>query len=214
MIHTIKNLKWVITTSLVCLVLGVLTFFTFINQGFIKLNDLNLKILLFLDVTLLVIFFTVIFRETYSIVKEKRSGKLGSETSFKYLTFFSTTTLLPAIIIAIFSLFLFNVGLQKYFDKKIKSAVNNSTEVAKNYLEETKKNIESDILLMSLDVNSQSGTFYDNPKRFLNLLTSQRLIRKLDDYAEDHKYVETIRSIINVNKLKIYDRITLISRDS
>ena len=181
MIHTIKNLKWVITTSLVCLVLGVLTFFTFINQGFIKLNDLNLKILLFLDVTLLVIFFTVIFRETYSIVKEKRSGKLGSETSFKYLTFFSTTTLLPAIVIAIFSLFLFNVGLQKYFDKKIKSAVNNSTEVAKNYLEETKKNIESDILLMSLDVNSQSGTFYDNPKRFLNLLTSQRLIRKLDE---------------------------------
>ena len=76
---------------------------------------------------------------------------------------------------------LFNVGLQKYFDKKIKSAVNNSTEVAKNYLEETKKNIESDILLMSLDVNSQSGTFYDNPKRFLNLLTSQRLIRKLDE---------------------------------
>ena len=156
MIHTIKNLKWVITTLLVCVALGVLTFFAFINQGFIKLSDLNLKILLFADVALLILFFTVIFKETYNIIKARKSGKLGSETSFKYLTFFSTTTLLPAVAIAIFSLILFNVGLQKYFDKKIKSAVNNSTEVARNYLEETKKTIESDILLMSLDVNNQS----------------------------------------------------------
>ena len=45
-------------------------------------------------------------------------------------------------MIAIFSLILFNVGLQKYFDNKITSAVNNSYEVAKNYIEETFSLIE------------------------------------------------------------------------
>ena len=40
MIHTIKNYKWVIATSLICILFGLLTFFTFINQGFIKLNEL------------------------------------------------------------------------------------------------------------------------------------------------------------------------------
>ena len=117
MIHTIKNYKWVIATSLICIVFGLLTFFTFINQGFIKLNDFNLQILLVADLILLILFFTLIIYKTYKILSERRKGKLGSETSLRYILFFSTTTLLPSIIIAIFSLILFNVGLQKYFDR-------------------------------------------------------------------------------------------------
>ena len=134
-------------------------------------ENFNLKVLLFLDLLLLAFFFAIIFRQIFTIFKNKKSGKLGSETSFKYLTFFSVVTLLPSILIAIFSLILFNVGIQKYFDKKIKTAVNNSTEVARNYLEESKSSIESDILLMLLDVNNMSNVFYSNPKRFKNILS-------------------------------------------
>jgi len=181
MIHTIKNNKWVITTSLICILLGVLTFFTFINQGFIKLNDFNLQILLFLDILLLVILFFLIFIQTYKILRERKKDKLGSETSLRYLIFFSTTTLLPSILIAVFSLFLFNVVIQKYFEKKIKTVVNNSAEVAKNYVDQTRNSIEADILLMTLDVNSKSYVYYDNPKKFLSVLTSQRLLRRLDE---------------------------------
>jgi len=129
MIHTIKNYKWVIATSLICILFGVLTFFTFINQGFIKLTDFNLQILLFSDLVLLILFFGLIAYKTYKILSERKKGKLGSETSLRYILFFSTTTLLPSIIIAIFSLFLFNVGLQKYFDNKIKIASGIKLEV-------------------------------------------------------------------------------------
>ena len=62
MIHIIKNNKWVIATSLVCILFGILTFFTFINQSFIKLNDFNLQALLVVDAILLVTFFGVIIR--------------------------------------------------------------------------------------------------------------------------------------------------------
>ena len=181
MIHTIKNIKWVIATSLVCILLGVLTFFTFINQSFIELNDFNLQFLLIVDSALLILFFVFIFRETYRILKERRKGKLGSETSLRYIVFFSTTTLLPSILIVIFSLFLFNVVLQKYFEKKIKTVVNSSAEVASNYVEQTRNSIEADILLMVLDVNTKSSLYYDYPRRFLNILTSQRLLRRLDE---------------------------------
>ena len=105
MIHTIKNYKWVIATSLICILFGVLTFFTFINQGFIKLTDFNLQILLFSDLILLILFFGLIIYKTYKILSERKKGKLGSETSLRYILFFSTTTLLPSILIAIFSLF-------------------------------------------------------------------------------------------------------------
>ena len=181
MIHTIKNIKWVIATSLLCILLGALTFFTFINQSFIELNDFNLQTLLFADLVLLVLFIVFIIRETYKALRERRKGKLGSETSLRYIVFFSTTTLLPSILIAIFSLFLFNVVIQKYFEKKIKSIVNSSAEIASSYVEQTRNSIEADILLMVLDVNTKSNLYYDNPQRFLNILMSQRLLRRLDE---------------------------------
>ena len=181
MIHIIKNYKWVITTSLICIIFGLLTFFTFINQSFIALNDFNLQIVLIADLVLLVFFFVLIIRETYKILNERRKGQIGSQTSLRYILFFSTTTLLPSILIAIFSLILFNVGLQNFFDNKIKTAVNNSAEVAKNYVDQTRNSIEADILLIFLDLNSQSALYYENPKQFLNLLTSQRLLRRLDE---------------------------------
>ena len=181
MIHIIKNYKWVITTSLICIIFGLLTFFTFINQSFIALNDFNLQIVLIADLVLLVFFCVLIIRETYKILNERRKGQIGSQTSLRYMLFFSTTTLLPSILIAIFSLILFNVGLQNFFDNKIKTAVNNSAEVAKNYVDQTRNSIEADILLIFLDLNTQSALYYENPKQFLNLLTSQRLLRRLDE---------------------------------
>jgi len=181
MIHIIKNYKWVIALSVLCLSFGLLTFFTFINESFIQLNDYNLQVLLIIDISLLVLFFFLIFREIYKLLKDKKNEKLGSETSLRYIAFFSATTLIPSVIIAFFSLILFNTGVQKYFDKKIKSLVNNSSEVAQNYLEQTRNTIEADLLLMVLDIDNKSGLYYENPKSFLNLLTSQRLLRRLDE---------------------------------
>ncbi len=181
MIHIIKNYKWVIASSLICIGFGLLTFFTFINQSFISLNDSNLRILLLIDLALLVLFFLLVIYQTFKILIEKRKGKLGSETSLRYILFFTGTTLLPSILIAIFSLFLFNVALQKYFDKKIKTVVNNSSEVTNNYVDQIRNSIESDILLVLLDLNTKSAMFYEQPTRFQNLLASQRLLRRLDE---------------------------------
>ena len=121
MIHIIKNYKWVLITSLISIAFGLMTFLTFINQSFIPLNNLNIQILLLADLLLLALFFITIITKTYKILLDRKKKKLGSQTSLRYILFFSTTTLLPSLLIAIFSLFLFNVVLQKYFDKKNKN---------------------------------------------------------------------------------------------
>ena len=72
MIHIIKNYKGVIASSFVCIIFGLLTFFTFINQSFIALNDNNFQTLLVIDLILLIIFFTLIIYETYKILKIRR----------------------------------------------------------------------------------------------------------------------------------------------
>ena len=200
MIHIIKNYKWIIASSLFCIIFGLLTFFTFINQGFIRLNEFNLKALFIADIVLLVIFSISIIYEVYKILIDKKKGKIGSETSLRYLIFFSTTTLLPSLLIAVFSLFLFNVGLQKYFDSKIKTVINSSAEVAKNYVEQTINSVESDILLVTVDINNKSKMFYENPKRFNNVLSAQRLLRRLDEvYLLDSSANIIMYSVVDAN---------------
>ena len=181
MINTIKNFKWFFGISFLCVLLGVFTFITFINQNFIFLNEDNLQYLLIVDVTLLVVFLILLVRETSKLFSQYTSKKTGSKTSINYVVQFSLFAFIPSLIIAIFSLVLFNVGLQKYFDQRITSAVNNSYQVAKNYIEESKKSVETDIYLISLDLNRYSEVFFSNPKRFSNIVRAQKNLRKVDE---------------------------------
>lgn len=143
MINTIKRFKWFFGVSFICVLLGIFTFITFINQNFIFFNKSNIQYLLIFDIILLIIFLALLVKETSNIFFQYKQKKTGSKTSLNYVLQFSLFAFIPSLIIAIFSLVLFNVGLQKYFDNKITSAVNNSYEVAKNYIEETKKNCRS-----------------------------------------------------------------------
>ena len=68
-----------------------------------------------------------------------------------------------------------------FFNDQITRAVNYSYDVAKNYLEESKKTVESDVFLMSVGINRASGLFYSNQKRFNDIIRSEKLLRRVDD---------------------------------
>ena len=59
MFKIIKNFNWIILSSFLCIFMGIVTFLTFINEGFIPLTDQNLQFLLILDVILFISFFLV-----------------------------------------------------------------------------------------------------------------------------------------------------------
>ncbi len=181
MLDFIKKNKWVFIIFSISFPLGILTFFTFINESFLDLSYFNFQTLLIIDLVLVLSFFLLIVREIYKLFKDKDLRGVGSKTNIRYITFFSISTLLPSILIAIFSLILFSVGLQKYFDQKITTAVNNSYDVAKNYVDETRNNIEADVLLVAIDINRNANLFHDNPALLKDVLRHQRLIRRLDE---------------------------------
>ena len=109
-----------------------------------------------------------------------KKNKSGAQTNLKYISVFSLFTVIPSLIVAIFSLFIFNFGIQNYFDKQITKAVNNSYDVAKNYLEESKENVLSDVILMSVGLNRASGFYYSNPNRFKQIIRSEKFLRRID----------------------------------
>ena len=181
MFRIIKNLNWIILSSFLCIFMGVVTFLTFINEGFITLTDKNLQTLLIIDIFLLIIFFGLIFKNFYRFYYTGKKNKKGAQTNLKYISVFSLFTVIPSLVVAIFSLFIFNFGIQNYFDKQITKAVNNSFDVAKNYLEESKENVLSDVILMSFGLNRASNLYYSNPNRFKNIMRSEKILRRIDD---------------------------------
>ena len=181
MFKIIKNFNWIILSSFLCIFMGIVTFLTFINEGFVPLTDKNLQSLLIIDLFLLLVFFTLIFKNFYRFYYARKKNKKGYQTNLKYISVFSLFTVIPSLIVAIFSLFIFNFGIQNYFDKQITNAVNNSYDVAKNYLEESKENVLSDVILMSVGLNRASGFYYSNQNRFKNIMKSEKILRRIDD---------------------------------
>ncbi len=180
MLNFIKKNIIITLIFLFTLSIGFITFLTFIDKSFIKLNETTLQILLICNILLLFIFFFLIFIEIKNTIKNDMDVK-GSVSNKKYITFFSLFTLIPSVLIAIFSLFLFSFALERYFDTKITTAVNNSYELAKKYVSEVRNKIDSDIVLIAFDLNRYINFYYDNPEKFKEILQTQRIVRNIDE---------------------------------
>ena len=180
MYEFIKKNIYLIILFIITLSIGFLTFLTFIDKGFIELTDQNLKILLVLNIFLLITLFIFIFIEIRSAIKND-IDKDGLSSNKKYITYFGLFTLIPSILISIFSLFLFSFALEKYFDKKVTTVVNNSYELARNYVEEIRNKIQSDIVLIAFDTNKSRKFLNDNSREYKRFLNTQKLIRNIDE---------------------------------
>ena len=180
MIDFIKKNIFLILLFIITLSIGFLTFLTFIDKSFIKLTDQNLQYLLIVNIFLLATLFVFIFIEVRRAIKTD-IDKDGLKSNKKYITVFSLFTLIPSILISVFSLFLFSFALEKYFDKKVTTVVNNSYELAKNYVDEIRNKIQSDIILIAFDTNKSKNFLNDNPNEYKRFLNTQKLIRNVDE---------------------------------
>ena len=192
MFEFLKKNIFIIILSSITLFLGFLTFLTFIDRSFIELNQDNLQYLLILNIFLLLLLFVFIFIEIKKSIKSD-IDKDGLSSNKRYIAYFSLFTLIPSILISIFSLFLFTFALEKYFDKKVTTVVNNSYELAKSYVQEVRNKIEADIILIAFDTNKSSKFLNDNTNEYLRFLRTQKIIRDVDEIH-----------IINKNKKLLY----------
>ena len=198
MLDFIKKNIFIVITFIITLSLAFLTFLTFIDKSFIKLNDQSLQLFIICNISLLIVFFFMIFAEVKSSLKIDVDIS-GSKANRKYITFFALFTLIPSILISLFSLFLLSFALDKYLDKKITSAVNNSYEIAKSYTEEVKAKTQSEIILIAYDINKSANFLNSNLNQFKSFLNTQKLIRKMDEVhiidIEGNVYLTTLKDM-------------------
>ena len=198
MINFIKKNIFIALIFLITLTLAFVTFLTFIDKSFLKLTDQNLQYLLTLNIALLLLLFYMIFKEVNASLKvDVNVG--GSTANRKYITFFALFTLIPSILISLFSLFILSFALDKYLDKKVTSAVNNSYQIAKSYTEEVRDKTQSEIILIAYDLNKSINFLNTNINQFQSFLNTQKLIRGMDEVniieADGSLYLSTLEDV-------------------
>ena len=198
MIDFIKKNIFIGLIFLITLTMGFVTFLTFIDKSFLKLTDQNLQLLLTGNIALLVVLFYMIFKEVSASLKVD-VDVAGAKANRKYITFFALFTLIPSILISLFSLFLLSFALDKYLDKKITTAVNNSYEIAKSYTEEARTKTQSEIILIAYDLNKSINFLKSNINQFKSFLNTQKLIRDMDEIniieADGTLYLTTLKDV-------------------
>ena len=180
MYEFIKKNIYLIFLFIITLSVGFLTFLTFIDKSPLQLSSQNLQYLLILNIVLLTLLFIFIFLEIKKAIKND-IDKDGLKSNKKYITYFALFTFIPSLLISIFSLFLFSFALEKYFDKKVTTVVNNSYELAKNYVDEVRNKIQSEIVLIAFDVNKSKKFLNDNEREYSRFLQTQKLIRGVNE---------------------------------
>ena len=165
-----------------------LIFFLFIYNSlyqFKLFNDNKNLFIIFLAISFLMIvsLFSVFFKNFLDILNNLKLKKAGQELQKKILIIFSAITLTPTLLIAFFSIFIFDAALSGWFNKKISTAISQSVEVANQYLNEHQSAIRGEILELVNLININSNFLSSDKNKFNKFLNK---------YSRQHNLSEAV----------------------
>ena len=158
----------------------------FVYFNFFKFDKLNNFHNVF--ILSLVLFFVLFSFLTFFIVnrisffyQNYKLKKTGQELQKKILLIFATIVMTPTLLIAFFSIFIFDTALSGWFNKKISTAISQSVEVANQYLEEHQSAMRGDILELVNIINSNSNNLSSDKIKFNKFLDKYTLNHNLSE---------------------------------
>ncbi|HEX6979241.1 MAG TPA: PAS domain-containing sensor histidine kinase [Alphaproteobacteria bacterium] len=138
-------------------------------------------LLLNLNLILLLALGAVVARRIVQLWAERRRGSAGSKLHVRLVVLFSALAAAPAVIVAVFSVLFFNIGVQSWFSERVRSALGESLAVAESYLEEHRNTLRADILAMAADLNAEGPMLLANPRRLAQIVSAQTTLRSLSE---------------------------------
>ncbi len=112
---------------------------------------------------------------------ERRRGSAGSRLHVRLVLLFSVVAVTPAIVVAVFATFLFSVGIQSWFNDRVRTALHEGLQASRGYLVEHRNNIRADALSMANDLTRAGEMLAGDPNSFGQILASQTGLRGLTE---------------------------------
>ena len=177
----LSNTKFLTALFFITFICVIVTIQTFTDTGLLPLNKLNVRHLLILNLVFFILLFFGIAIKLYDIYLLKKNNDLGSNTSKSLVLYFLSISAIPSAIISIFSVVLFNYGIQNWFNDKIENTVNNSVNLARSYLADHYKLFINNVLLTANDINRNKKILIKNDQNFTKYIEAQSKLRGLQN---------------------------------
>ena len=104
---------------------------------------------------------------------ERRRGSAGSRLHVRLVLMFGVVAVTPSIVVAVFAAAFFNLGIQSWFDDRIRTALDSSVTSAQSSLEEHRNNIKADALGVAITLNRAGAFLANRPALFQQVLDQE-----------------------------------------
>lgn len=170
-----------LTLALASLLLAGLTaYFFYQNADPLALGGEAFDSLFHTLVIVLLIFSTFMAYRFVRLFRGRRQES-GGKLEGRIVFYFGVITVVPVIVLAVFSVLILERGMQSWFSERVRTTLNNSLEVAEAYIEEHRRVIQADLLAMANDLNRQSFLLSQNPQLIQVLVDDQVAKRALSE---------------------------------
>jgi two-component system nitrogen regulation sensor histidine kinase NtrY len=142
-------------------------------------NNLD-ELLIILSLIFISLILFIFIRYIYRLLVPINKRKVKSFNN-KFSIYFIGIALTPALIAGLLGLVLVNISIDDWFNKKIKSVINNSLNVAEGYIREHNNSIKSDVYAMSNDLNRNYQIYVSNRFKFEAYFERQSILRSLPE---------------------------------
>ena len=173
--------KTVVVLAVFAFFSGIGTYTVFAKAGATGPNPDIVLGFMYLNLGLLLIIGLLVSKRLFRIWSQRRQGLAGSQLHTRLVMLFSVIAVIPTIVVAVFSVVLFDFGIRSWFTERIGAAVDASQAVAAAYLEEHRQNITGDALAMAIDLNRQAPFLMARPKQLMKFVQAQAAIRNLTE---------------------------------
>ncbi len=137
--------------------------------------------LLMANLSLLLLLAAILAVRLTRVWVERRRGSAGSQLHVRLVMLFSGVAVAPTIVVGCFAVAFFHYGIQSWFNDPVRTALTESLQVSRAYLEEHRNNIRSVALEMSNDLSRAGRFFSGDPNAFAEVLDTQTSLRGLTE---------------------------------
>ncbi len=112
---------------------------------------------------------------------ERRRGRAGSRLHVRLVLLFSVVAIFPTILVGVFATAWFSLGIQFWFNDRIRTALEGGLQASQGYLSEHRDTIKTDAVGMKADLERAGRAMFDQPDAFRQVLETQTTLRGLDE---------------------------------
>ena len=167
--------------AFVALVLGVATFTVLAGGMRLQVTPNLLQIIVLANLLVLLLLGAVLAGRVTRVWVERRRGSAGSRLHVRLVLLFSVVAVTPTILVALFATTFFTLGIQAWFNDRVRTALNEGLEASRGYLEEHRNSIRTDALGMANDLSRAGSMLMSNPYAFAQVLQTQTVLRGLTE---------------------------------